>query len=192
MSGAVLCHRGTEVIVTKRLNLRRYELTDAEQMFKNYATDARVTRFLSWEPYENVEDVRTFLAMTIAEYTDEDKYRWAIELDGEMIGSITAMTTDEKNLSCEIGYCLGYDFWGKGIMSEAVLAVMDFLFNRVGMERIMAKHDEENPASGRVMKKCGMVYEGCLRSHYRRHDGTRSDSLVYGILKKEFNGEPRR
>ena len=192
MSGGALCHRGTEDILTKRLKLRRYELTDAEQMFKNYAADARVTRFLPWKPYENVEDVRAFLAMAIAEYSLENQYHWTIEFGGESAGGISTISIDEKNLSCEIGCCLGYDFWGKGIMSEATLAMMDFLFNRVGMERIVAKHDEENPASGRVMQKCGMVYEGCLRSHYRRHDGTRSDSMVYGILKKEFNGAPRR
>lgn len=63
---------------------------------------------------------------------------------------------------------------------------MNFLFNGVGMHRITAKHDIENPVSGKAMQKCGMKYEGKLREHYLRHDGTYSDSLVYGILKNEF------
>lgn len=61
---------------------------------------------------------------------------------------------------------------------------MNFLFQEVGIHRITAKHDAENPSSGKVMQKCNMVYEGRLRDYYLRHDGTYSDSLVYGILKK--------
>lgn len=70
-------------------------------------------------------------------------------------------------------------------MSEAVSAVIEFLFNEVGMVKIIAKHDVENPASGQVMKKCNMIYEGSLSHYYLHHDGTYSDALVYGILRNK-------
>lgn len=182
----MLVHKGTQELYTKRLKLRKFNLSDATYMYKNYATDERVTKFLNWKPYKTVEEIETFLSDIINEYTCQNVYHWAIEINNEMIGSISTTFIDENNCNCEIGYCIGYDYWNKGITSEALFAVINFLFNEVGMHRITAKHDIENPASGKVMLKCNMTYEGKLREHYLRHDGTYSDSLVYGILKNEF------
>ncbi|GAE86983.1 GNAT family N-acetyltransferase [Acetivibrio straminisolvens] len=182
----MLAHKGTKEIDTKRLKLRKYTLLDAASMYKNYAADERVARFLSWKPYKSIEEVEAFLSDMIGKYECKDVYHWAIEMNREVIGSISTISIDEKNCNCELGYCIGYDYWNKGIATEAMLAVMNFLFNEVGMHRITAKHDVENPASGRVMQKCNMTYEGKLRGHYLRHDGTYSDALVYGIIKNEF------
>jgi len=182
----MLTHKGTTELKSERITLRRFVLSDAKSMYKNYATDERVTRFLTWTPYTSVEDVESFIQSVIEEYERPDTYHWVIDVDGEVIGSISTTSIDEKNCSCEVGYCIAYDYWNKGITSEALGLIMKFLFEEVSMNRIMAKHDVENPASGRVMQKCGMAYEGRLREHYKRHDGTFSDSLVYGILKKEF------
>lgn len=71
-------------------------------------------------------------------------------------------------------------------ISEALGAVMNYLFHEIGIHRIMGKHDIQNPASGKVMLNCNMTYEGTLREYYLRHDGTYSDALVYSILKDEF------
>ena len=179
----MLKHKGTQELFTERLRLRRYNISDAGNMFKNYASDARVTKFLSWKPYKSVKDVENYLTGVISKYVSPDVYHWAIEINGEIIGSISVMSVDEKNHNCEIGYCIGHDYWSKGITSEALSAVMTFLFKEVGMHRIFAKHDVENPASGKVMQKCNMMYEGRLREHYLRHDGTYSDALVYSSLQ---------
>ncbi|HOA80539.1 MAG TPA: GNAT family protein [Defluviitaleaceae bacterium] len=63
---------------------------------------------------------------------------------------------------------------------------MNYLFNEVGIHRISAKHDIENPASGKVMQKCNMTYEGRLREHYLRHDGTYSDALTGNVHLKAY------
>lgn len=178
----MLNHKGTQEIYTERLILRKYRLSDAKWMFKNYANDERVTRFLSWEPYENCEDVEQFLQSVIGEYQNENVYQWAIEYNGEMIGSISLYAINELWKNCEVGYCLGYHYWNKGITSEAFAAVIGFAFHEVGFHRIMGKHDEQNPASGEVMKKCGMKYEGRMKEYYIHKDGTYSDSLLYGIV----------
>jgi len=182
----MLQHKGTKELKSERLTLRQFSPSDAQYMYKNYATDERVTRFLSWRPYTCVEDVEKFLASVIEEYNRLDTYHWAIEVAGEVIGSISTIDIDEKNCGCEVGYCIAYDYWNKGVTTEALKLVLKFLFNEVDMHRIMAKHDVDNPASGKVMQKCGMTYEGRMRERYLRHDGTFSDSLVYGILKREF------
>ncbi len=181
----MLTHKGTQNIQTKRLCLRRYNLDDATDIFKNYATDSKVAKFLSWPPYDNIETLKSFISEQVANYAD-NVYNWVIEYNSQVIGSISAIGIDEKNNSCEIGYCIGFEFWNKGIATEAMSAVINYLFSDVGFNRILAKHDVENPASGKVMIKCNMTYEGRLREHYLRHDGTYSDSLVYSILKSEF------
>jgi len=181
----MLKHCGTKPIRTERLLLRRYREIDAAAIYKNYAADARVTRFLPWEPYSDIESLRAFISEQVSGYSDH-VYNWVIEYEGEVVGSISAVRADEKNESCEIGYCLGFAFWNKGIATEALSAVLEFLFCEAGYHRIFAKHDIKNPASGKVMRKCNMVYEGRLREHYLRKDGTRSDSLIYSILQHEF------
>ena len=71
-------------------------------------------------------------------------------------------------------------------MSEAVHKVIGYLFKEVGMHRIVAAHDPNNPASGKVMEKCGMTREGLLRHQIRRCDGTYADLVYYGILEDEY------
>ena len=183
----MLNHKGTKEIRTNRLLLRKYRLSDAEEMFENYANDDRVTKYLPWKPYSNPADVIPFLEMTIKKYEEISTYNWAIIYQGSVIGGISAMSIDTMRNNCEVGYCIGYDFWNKGITSEALAAVIAFLFDEVGMHRIMAKHDIENPASGEVMKKCGMTYEGRFKEYYLRHDSTYSDALVYGIVNENIH-----
>ncbi|MBQ5674857.1 MAG: GNAT family N-acetyltransferase [Lachnospiraceae bacterium] len=178
----MLNHKGTKEIRTSRLILRKYKISDAQDMFKNYASDERVTKFLNWRPYDNAEEILQFLEMSINDYKKENTYHWAIQFKGEIIGSIFAMFVNDLHKNCEVGYCIGYDFWNKGLTSEAFSGVIQFLFEEVGMHRIMAKHDVENPASGEVMKKCGLTYEGRMKEYYLRYDGTYSDSLIYGII----------
>lgn len=182
----MLKHIGTESIKTERLLLRRYCSGDAADIFRNYASDERVTKYLSWTPYTSVEALAGFVAVQTARYSG-NVYNWVIEYQGQAVGSISVTAIDERNESCEIGYCLGYAFWNKGLMTEAVVAVLEFLLCVAGFHRVMAKHDVDNPASGKIMVKCNMTYEGKLREHYLRHDGTYSDALVYSILKSDFS-----
>lgn len=183
----MLKHIGTQEMNTARLCLRRYKMQDASDIFGNYATDERVARFLSWRPYTNIEDLQAFIAGQIAAYGPRS-YNWVIEYGGQVVGSISVTGMDEKNESCEIGYCLGHAHWNKGITTEALQAVLGYLFGRVNFNRILAKHDVENMASGKVMLHCAMRQEGRLRQHYLRHDGSFSDALLYSILREEYTG----
>ncbi len=184
----MLLHKGTGAISTDRLLLRRFELNDAYDMFKNWANDSEITKFLSWKPHSSVEDTKEILEKWVDEYKDDNIYNWVIELKeiGEVIGSICIVKLDEKNYSCEIGYCISRIYWNKGIMSESLKAVIDYLFSEIGFNRIAAKHDTNNVASGKVMLKSGMNYEGTLRQVEIRDNKEFYDLAVYAILKNDW------
>ena len=180
-------HRGTQLIETTRLILRKAQMTDAEPMFRNWASDPEVTKFLPWPTYESVENANTILNIRTKEYDNLNFYQWMIELKeiGEPIGSISVVHHRDDIAEAEIGYCIGQSWWHKGIMSEALTAVMQCLFKEVGMNRIEAKQDINNPHSGGVMKKCGMKYEGTSRASDRNNQGI-CDIAQYAILREDL------
>ena len=183
----MLTHQGTKQISTDRLLLRKFKIDDADDMFKNWANDSEVTRFLTWEPHQDVEITRNILEEWVNEYKNNDVYHWAIELKeiGQVIGDIVARL-DEKNSSCEIGYCISKRYWGQGIMTESLRTVIDYLFSEIGFNRISATHDTDNIGSGKVMIKSGMKYEGTLRQARVRNDGEFFDLALYAILRREW------
>ena len=140
---------------TERLILSPWQDNFAVDMYKNWATDTEVVKFLSWEVHENLEETKKVVSMWVEEQT----YNWCIiDKDSkEAIGSISIVKNDVKNFNCEIGYCLSRKFWNKGIMTEALKKVLEFLFEE-GYNTIYLKHAVENVASGRVMQKAGMSF----------------------------------
>lgn len=182
-------HNGTIFIETKRLILRPYRVDDAEAMFRNWAHDPEVTRFLTWPPHSSVQVTEALLKNWTARYEDPSCYHWAITLKGqdEPVGDISAVHVEESTGSAEIGYCLSRKMWRRGIMSEALSAVMDYLFG-IGFLRVCACHDVNNPASGRVMEKAGMKTDGCLRQSGRNNTGI-VDILWHSALRNEYLAE---
>lgn len=178
---------GTQRIETDRLILRRYVIEDADAMYKNWASDSEVTKFLTWQPHSSVEVSRGIIENWLKEYSDEKYYQWAIVLKdngNEPIGDISVGQVNEDISMVHIGYCLGRAWWRRGIMSEALKAVMDFMFDTVEVNRVEARHDPRNPNSGKVMQKCGMKYEGTLRSADRNNQGI-CDACYYALLRSE-------
>lgn len=180
-------HLGTQRLETGRLLLRRFVGEDAAAMYKNWASDDEVTRYLSWPTHPNADVSRSVTDSWANSYSDEKYYQWAIVLKengDEPIGSISAVGMNEDVSMVHIGYCIGRAWWHRGITSEAMKAVMDFFFDEVGVNRIESRHDPRNKNSGKVMKKCGMKYEGTLRSADRNNQGI-CDACYYGLLRSE-------
>lgn len=180
---------GTEIIETKRLILRKYNINDADDMFNNWTSDEEVSKFLAWRPHKSVEETKSILESWISEYENMDKYHWGIEMrsSNQVIGDIAVFNLKEKHSSCEIGYCLSRQFWNMGIMTEAMAGVIDFLFKEVRLNRIVAMHNVDNIKSGKVMIKSNMKYEGTLREANRLRDKDGFYNLaVYSILKSEW------
>ena len=181
-------HLGTQRLETERLVLRRFCADDAAAMFANWASDPAVTAFLTWEPHASEEVTRAILADWVHSYERPDSYQWAICLreSNEPVGSISVVSCNENVASFEIGYCIGQQWWRRGITSEALQAVINYLFEQVGALRVCAKHDSRNPNSGRVMRRCGMTHEGTLRQADRSNAGI-GDMCVYSILRSEWD-----
>lgn len=184
-------HTGTLPIDTSRLLLRPFIAEDAEDLFNNWASDPQVTRFLTWPCHESLDTSRRIIAEWMDGYSDPSFYQWAIQLKpaGPVIGSISVVKLQDATGTVEIGYCLGRPWWGKGLMTEALDAVIRTCFEDLEVDCVRATHDPANLASGRVMQKCGMSYEGRLR-HAVVIDHVARDQVVYSILKDEF--EERR
>lgn len=179
-------HTGTQTIETDRLVLRRFTVEDAEAMYRNWACDPEITRFLRWAPHANAEVTRGLLEEWVENYRKQDYYHWAIEVkeDHALIGSIGILDVSELDECGEIGYCISKRWWGKGIMTEAVKALIAFAFQKIGLHRLEAYHSVNNPASGRVMQKAGMIFEGTARQKYKCRDGFQ-DSNFYAILNEK-------
>lgn len=183
-------HLGTKTMETDRLILRPFTLEDAPAMYRNWASDSEVTKYMTWPTHAHVGISEMVLSDWLSHYNELNYYQWAIvlkELD-EPIGSISAVKVNDTAQWVEIGYCIGRNWWHMGIMSEALRAVMAFFFEEVGVERIQAVHDPRNPNSGAVMVKCGMTREGTLRRTGRNNQGI-CDEVVYGILREEYNAD---
>ncbi len=166
-----------ETILPPRLPLRPFCIEDAQAMYDHWASDPNVTRFLTWPPHESVDVTRQVLS----EWIESRAPEWCIVPNEEAspMGSIAVVGQDGG--TAEIGYCLCARAWGKGYAPEALTALISYLFAH-GISRITAKHDLENPNSGKVMRKAGMTLLEV------RHDGVNNlgvrSMAVYHIDKK--------
>lgn len=160
-------------------------------MYRNWASSPEVTKFLTWPPHASLDVTKQVLSGWIEECASPKNYNWMIVLKslGEPIGNITARQVDDKIGSTEIGYCIGEHWWHCGIMSEALDAVLGFLFEEVGFNRIESRHDPHNPHSGDVMRKCGMTYEGTAG---KRTGTTRACATLPTMRSCAPSGQKRR
>ena len=182
----MLNHQGTVPLTGERLVLRPYRLEDAPAMYQNWCSDPEVCRFLTWHPHQDVAETEALLSLWVPAYCQDACYRWGITLDGELIGNISVVRWNERNVVAELGYCLGRQWWGQGYMTEAFRLVIDFLFQQVGFRRIAMRHARENIGSGRVMQKAGLKYEGCMLQAERLLDGSFADICLYGLLNENW------
>ena len=177
---------GTQRIETDRLILRRFRLEDAEDMYANWASDPEVTRFLTWPTHSSVDVTKAILSDWIPRYEDGGYFNWAMEYKntGKVIGNISVVKLIESIDAAEMGYCMSRVYWGQGLMPEALRAVMDYLFDVVGLNRVAACHDANNPKSGRVMEKAGMKLEGILRAAGKNNLGI-CDDVWHAMLRSD-------
>lgn len=148
------------VIETQRLIIRPLIIEDAEAMYCNWASDNRVTKYLTWNNHENIEDTKEIIRTWIADYIHSPNITFGIvyKENKELIGTISYFRVDMSFKEAEIGYCIAYDYWNKGIMTEGLKEFIRFGFEKLGFLKIRACHDVKNPASGKVMIKAGMKY----------------------------------
>jgi len=186
LGGYAMQHEGTKVLTTNRLVLRPFELNDTTAVYQNWANDSRVTKYLTWPTHQSENITHKVLESWVEQYAISNFYQWAIVYENKKpIGSISVVGIDEGTEAMEIGYCIGYDYWNKGVTTEAFQAVIRFLFDEVKCNRISARHDINNPGSGHVMLKCGLKPEGIQLQAGKNNVGI-CDIATYGIIKSHY------
>ena len=171
------------IVETERLLLRPVTLDDAEAMFE-YASDRENTRY-TFPTNQSLEETKNNIAQF---YLANPLGRWGIELksNGKFIGTIDLHKIDPALKKAAIGYIINKKYWNQGLTTEANRAVIELAFEKIGMNKLTALHDKDNPASGKVMEKSGMCFShaepyACMDQHEEGRIVTR----VHYVLTKE-------
>ena len=176
---------GTQTIETERLILRRFVEDDAQAMLENWASRSENLTYVTWNSHLNVEQTRNSLGNWVASYDNPNYYKWAIclkENPDYVIGDISLVSVDEENSSCEVGYILGMDYWGRGIMTEALKAVLSYCLDEIRFKEVNACYASLNPVSGHVMEKADMTFWKTIPNAVERK-GYIADKIYYQIKK---------
>lgn len=181
------------ILTTPRLMLRRMTMRDAQDVF-DYSQDKEVARHVLWDAQRSIGDARAYLRYMQRQYRRNLPSSWGIVLreTGKLIGTIGFMSYSVDHNSAEVGYSLSRDYWNRGLMSEALEACLTYAFDEMQLHRVEAQHELTNPASGRVMEKCGMRREGVLRGRLY-NKGRYVDVCLYAILDEDwYRKHPRK
>ena len=147
-------------LTTPRLTLRRFSPDDGQQIFDNYASDPMVARYVTWNTHTSPQQ-----SSQLAKFFHDGgagPFQWAIILNetGQLIGNISLVETDAEQKNGTFGYVLGQKWWNMGLATEALTEMLRFLFEECGFDTITGEYATQNPASGKVMEKCGLEYVG--------------------------------
>ncbi len=177
---------------TTRLILRPFTLGDARDV-QRLAGDREIasTTLNVPHPYEDGM-AEQWIGTHQEKYERGELVNFAIvrRADNALLGAMGLRIT-QQHTHAELGYWLGKPYWNAGYCTEAAHAVVAYGFEGLGLHRIHASHMTRNPASGRVMQKIGMRYEGCLRQHVHKRE-VFEDLALYGILKSEYVSDNQR
>jgi ribosomal-protein-alanine N-acetyltransferase len=171
-------------LVTEKLSLRQLTPEDVNELFK-LRSDEKVNRFLTRNPSRTIEDASAFINKINRGIRNNESMHWAITLksDNRMIGTICLWNIQPENYRAEIGYELNPDFWGKGIMKEAIAKVIHYGFDIMKLHSLEADLDPGNFQSIMLLEKNGFIKEG----HFREStyfNGKFLDRAVYSLLNK--------
>ncbi len=176
---------------TADLVLRRPAGKDAKDIFR-YASDPEVARYVLWEPHRSLSETRAFVRFLRSRLRAGYPSSWVVVLksSGTVIGTIGFIWYSEENRSAELGYSFSREYWNHGYATQALQAVIDAVFRSLPVNRLEAQHDVRNPASGRVMEKCGLRQEGILRDRIV-NKGEYVNVALYAILRSDWENAQR-
>lgn len=184
-------------VETKRLILRPVQLDDDKDMFE-YCSDEDVIKYLWFEKHDSIEFSRYIIEKLFLNRVDvgiPEAYAIVIKESNKMIGTIDVNQVYFNEVGV-IGYVIHKDYWGKGIVSEALETLIPILFYHCGFYRLEINHCADNVGSARVIEKAGFIQEGRFRKRKKERDGHRADYIYYGLCKddeivKERYGEEK-
>jgi [ribosomal protein S5]-alanine N-acetyltransferase len=174
-------------IETDRLLLRRLDMTDAQDMFE-YTSNPSVTKYLSWDPHEEISKTEKFIRGVINKYEFQEKeFTYGIELKSQnkLIGALKILNICNFNKRGEFTSILNPDYQGKGYMGEAWQSLLEFCFNVAGLNRIQSYVTIDNIASQKKNDRAGLIKEGHLKDWWFMK-GKFKDAYIYAITKAMY------
>lgn len=180
-----------KILETERLILRPWTKDDAQDVFA-YAKNPNVGPHGGWKPHENIEESMKIIdSLFIGQY-----HSFAIEWkETKKVIGFVGFEADSKRpeVNClELGYALSEEYWGLGIMTEAVKVAIGYAFSELKVDFVSVYRNPHNKRSGRVIEKCGFIYEGTLRNANKIYDGTIRDIACFSLTKKEYEAFEKR
>lgn len=163
---------------TERLILRNWSYDDAPDLFE-YASNPKVGPMAGWKPHETLEDSLEIIKMFI----ESRQFAIVLKQTNKVIGSIGWLKN--KDGSCDLGYALSQEYWGRGLIPEASLAVMKYMFETLKIDAITIGHFDFNLQSKRVVEKLGFKYVN-ENDYVRKYDDKIIRKINYRITKEEF------
>ncbi len=179
------------VITTKGLVLRRIKIKDVKEIFF-LRSDKRVLKFLDVAPAKTKKVAFEFIKKVQDAIKNSDGITWGITLKNkpELIGTIGFWRTIKEHYRAEIGYILHPDFWGKGIMQEAITAVIKYGFEEMNLHSIEANVNPDNAASIKLLEKNGFIKEAYFKENYY-FDGKFLDTTIYSLIISDYEKRKR-
>jgi ribosomal-protein-alanine N-acetyltransferase len=172
-------------ITTERLLLRRPVAEDAAE-FLFLRSDEEVMKYIDRPRAASIEDAKNFLEVMNKALESNESICWAVTFKndpGKVIGYIGYWRIKKEHYRAEIGYALHPAFWKKGITKEAILAVIDYGFNKMNLHSIEGDINADNIASAAILESVGFIKEAHFKEDFF-FDGTFRDTIIYSLLKK--------
>jgi ribosomal-protein-alanine N-acetyltransferase len=169
-------------IETPRLLLRPFTVADAPEV-QRLAGDREIASTMLHVPHPYEGMAEQWIGTHQEHYERGEAVNFALVLRATngLVGAMS-LQLNQPHSHAELGYWIGKPFWNQGYCTEAARAVVHYGFAVLGLHRVYATYLTRNPASGRVMQKIGMSYEGCLKQHVKKW-GVFEDQAFYGILR---------
>ena len=178
--------KGTKLIETNRLILRKITMNDSNDLFINWGSDIKTNEFLTFKCHESEDTTKKMINYWLKKYQNNG-YEWGIVLKytNEMIGIISA-DTSYKYSTIEIGYSISSKYWNNGYTTEAIKEIINYLFKECNYKIIEAIIPSDNIASIKVAEKCDMKLEATLKDRYKdKINGKICNLLIYSIFNND-------
>lgn len=177
------------VVETKRLVLRPIEMEDASDVYAYYK-EPETMKYLTLQPHASIDDTIHSIKTYFLSYRQRcvpQTWVMVLKTEDKVIGNLNIHTIEDD--IGEIGYLMHPNYWNKGLMSEAIQALVKVAFEEIGLRRLEAYYEVEHDASGKVLTNCGFIAEGILRQYAKLNDGLYHDMKLVSILKDEYKKE---
>lgn len=172
------------ILETDRLILRQLKITDAEDLFEYFSLD-EVMEYYDLETFKTLEDAQNLIQHFNKEFEEGKGFRWALELESEkkVIGTCGYHNWHKEHFKAELGYELNPKYWRRSFMKEAILPILVFGFEHMGLHRIEAFIDPANVSSEKLLRSLYFSEEGIMRDFFFEK-GKFVDAKIFGLINE--------